>query len=45
LGRRQVEEVGDAVVEISVYREGIHGDILEEGRIVVVEQEQEQVVE
>ena len=43
MGRRQVEEVGDAVVvEISVYRGGICGDILEEGRIVVVEQEQEQ---
>jgi hypothetical protein len=37
--------VGDAAVEISVYREGIHGDILEEGRIMVMEQERGQVAE
>ena len=41
MGRRQVEEVGDAIIEISVYRGGIYGDILEEGYIVIVEQEQE----
>jgi hypothetical protein len=47
LGKRQVKEVSDAIVEISVYHGGIRGDILEKGRIVVVkqEQEQEQVVE
>ena len=36
--------MGDIIIEISVYRRGIHSDILEEGRIMVMEQEQEQVI-
>ena len=31
--------MGDIIIEISVYRRGIHSDILEEGRIVIIEQE------
>ena len=43
---RQIEErPGNTIIEILVYRGNIRHDILEKGRIIVIEQERKQIIE